>query len=75
MNLRLAFFTSILALNLPLATFSQKNSNFSKPISINPDSYTLALSKVGQKWDNKVGGLYDQEIIRAEVKKRNLALT
>lgn len=74
MNLRLAFFTSVLALNLPLATFSQKNSNFSKPISINPDSYTLALSKVGQKWDNKVGGLYDQEIINAPKYDLNVSI-
>lgn len=53
-------------LGLPIILFCQKDSTTSNfnasSISINPDSYTIVVSKIGNKWDNKLGGKYDLDI-------------
>lgn len=37
-----------------------------KNISIDPDSYSIVLSEIGNKWNNKIGGEYDINILKAE---------
>jgi hypothetical protein len=46
----------------PIVLFCQidslKSEQFINNLSIDPDSYSLVLSKIGSKWNNKVGGEY-----------------
>lgn len=51
----------------PLILFSQvdslKNEPFINNLSIDPDAYSLVLSRIGRKWNNKIGGEYRVEFL------------
>jgi hypothetical protein len=50
--------------------FCQADSLIYKPlnknVSIDPDSYSIVLSRIGKKWNNKIGGEYDINILKIQ---------
>lgn len=42
------------------------NDPHNKNTSIDPDSYSIVLSEIGEKWNNKIGGEYDINIVKTQ---------
>ena len=58
----------LLLIFLPITALSQSDSVTSKQTFLNttidPDSYSIVCSKIGGKWNNKVGGEYAVDILK-----------